>query len=158
MRAICASGSVRTSEHGVVVDLGCPEHHFSIFFSYFLHSVHVTPVKDANFSSGIPMNSFATGPCCLAQDCCVPGHEHRKHCPGCNGWIHMLCGQCLIEDEGEYKEDLVICPRCDPKLKGSEALPRPTAGLKSPCHWHPLYRGPPLLEQQATQPAAERNK
>jgi len=70
----------------------------------------------------------------------------------------MLCGRCLKEDEGEFKEDSVICSRCDPKLKGYEALPRSTVGMKSPRHRHPSYRGPPIVEEQATQPAAQSKK
>ena len=42
-----------TGKHGVVVELGCPEHHF---FSYFLPSAHATPLKDAIFS--IPSNEL----------------------------------------------------------------------------------------------------
>jgi hypothetical protein len=139
-----------TGKHGVVVELGCPEHHF---FSYFLPSMHATPSKMWFF----PIHSdelFCHWTMCLSQDCRAPIHELWKHCPGGNGWIHMLCGWCLMEDEGEFKEDSVLCPWCDPKLKGSEALPRSTVGLKSPCHRHPSYCGPPIVEEQATQPAA----
>jgi hypothetical protein len=63
-----------------------------------------------------------------------------------------------MEDEGEYNEDSVICSRCNPKLKGSEALPRPTVGMKSPHYQHPSYPSPPILEEQATQLAAQSKK
>ncbi len=29
----------------------------------------------------------------------------------------MVCGRVLICDEGDFKEDSVVCPRCDPKLQ-----------------------------------------
>ncbi len=73
------------------------------------------------------MTSFPSGRCCLGVDCRAPEHQLRKHCPGCDGWIHMLCGRCLIEDEGEFKEDSVVCPKCDPKQRSSglQNPPRP---------------------------------
>jgi len=43
----------------------------------------------------------------------VPTHELRKKCPGCEECIHALCGRVLLEDEGSFKEDDVLCPNCD---------------------------------------------
>ena len=56
---------------------------------------------------------FPTGPCTLSSNCKVPTHELRKKCPGCQGYIHALCGRVLSEDEGKFKEDEVVCPKCD---------------------------------------------
>jgi len=74
------------------------------------------------------MTSFPCGPCCIGVDCRTPEHQLRKHCPGCNGLIHMLCSRYLLSDEGDFKEDSVLCPRCDPK----KHQPQPSVGLKSP--------------------------
>jgi hypothetical protein len=65
-------------------------------------------------SSDIFMTSFPKGQCSLGDSCCVPQHELQKQCPGCNGWIHALCGNVLEEDEGEFSADTVINPSCDP--------------------------------------------
>jgi len=65
-------------------------------------------------SSDIFMTSFPKGQCSLGDSCCVPQHELQKQCPGCNGWIHALCGNVLEEDEGEFSADTVIYPSCDP--------------------------------------------
>jgi len=39
--------------------------------------------------------------------------SNSKHCPGCSGWIHVVCGRVLEEDEGPFEADLVMCPGCD---------------------------------------------
>jgi len=57
--------------------------------------------------------SFPKGPCSLGILCSAPTHELRKHCPGCSGWIHVVCGRVLEEDEGPFEADLVMCPGCD---------------------------------------------
>ena len=78
---------------------------------------------------------FPTGPCSLSLNCKVPTHELRKKCPGCQGYIHALCGRVLSEDEGKFKEDEVVCPKCDnsnqptinheqPKIRGSQEIER----------------------------------
>ena len=93
------------------------------------------------------MTSFPTGRCSLGDACFVPHHELRKRCPGCDGLIHLLCGRCLWEDEGEYKENSVLCPWCDPKRKNSQAPLRPGVGLKSPRRMQPSNLAPPIVEK-----------
>jgi len=58
-------------------------------------------------------NEFPTGPSSLSLNCKVPSHQLRKKCPGCQGYIHALCGRVLSEDEGKFKEHEVVCPKCD---------------------------------------------
>jgi len=60
-----------------------------------------------------------------------------------------VCGRCLTEDEGVFKEDSVLCPRCDW---------RRTVGLKSPRRRVPSTGGPPPLQEQAPQPEAGKKK
>jgi len=74
------------------------------------------------------MTSFPTGYSGLGVDFRAPEHELRKHCPGCDGLIHVLCGRTLIEDGGRFKVDAVVCPKCDPQQKRVQ----PSVGLKSP--------------------------
>jgi hypothetical protein len=62
------------------------------------------------------MTSFPSGPWCLDGAGVAPQHQLRKHCPGCKCWIHAVCGHVLICDEGDFKEDDVICPQCDPNV------------------------------------------
>ena len=93
------------------------------------------------------MTSFPTGRCSLGDACFVPHHELRKRCPGCDGLIHLLCGRCLWEDEGGYKENSVLCPWCDPKRKNSQAPLRPGVGLKSPRRMQPSNLAPPIVEK-----------
>ena len=59
--------------------------------------------------------SFPIGRCCLGAECKAPNHQLRKHCPGCNGLIHVMCGRVLFDDEGDFKADATVCPRCDPR-------------------------------------------
>jgi hypothetical protein len=67
---------------------------------------------------------FMTGPCILSLNCKVPTHELRKKCPGCQEFIHALCGRVLSEDEGAFKEDDVVCPTCDnSKMPARKPMP-----------------------------------
>jgi hypothetical protein len=93
------------------------------------------------------MTSFSTGRCSLGDACFVPQHELRKRFPGCDGLIRLLCGHCLWEDGGEYKENSVLCPQCDPKRKNSQAPLRPGVGLKSPRRMLPSNLAPPIVEK-----------
>jgi len=111
--------------HAGAVDVVLPEAPFFYVFA---------PVRCACFLTRTlffhhdTMTSFLTGCCCLGVDCRAPEHELRKHCPGCDGLIHVLCGYTLIEGEGRFKEDAVVCPRCDPQQKRVH----PSVALKSP--------------------------
>jgi len=62
------------------------------------------------------MTSFPSRPCCLDEACFAPQHQLRKQCPGCKCWIHAVCDCVLICDEGDFKEEDVICPQCDPNI------------------------------------------
>jgi hypothetical protein len=68
------------------------------------------------------MTSFPMGRCCRGDSCIVPQHELRKHCPGCNGLIHALCGHVLVEDEGGFTADSVVCLPCDQKSQPKSNL------------------------------------
>jgi hypothetical protein len=148
-----------TGKHSVVVPLGLA---WNAIFSYFFRLSACRHDSSSHDIFIFPMTTtFPTGPCCLGDSCFVPQHELRKNCPGCQGLIHLLCGRCLWEDEGEFKADMVICPRCDPKRKGSQAPLRPGQGLKSPRRMQPLNCVPPLQPiepQPPPKPAPSRNK
>ena len=109
----CGACSEQWSRH-------CKKHHFYIFA--------LVQCAEFFFQYNDLMTSFPSGGCCLGVDCHAPKHQLRKHCPGCDGLIHMLCGQCLVEDEGDFKEDSVVCPRCNLKQQQSH----PSVGHKSP--------------------------
>jgi len=36
--------------------------------------------------------TFPVGPCCLSVNCVGPLLELRKHCPLCEGWVHVPYG------------------------------------------------------------------
>jgi len=81
------------------------------------------------------MASFSIGRCLLGNSCLAPTHELRKWCPGCNGLIHVLCGRVLEDDEGSFKADSVVCPRCDPQKQqqqGSELFGKAYCCILSP--------------------------
>ncbi len=143
----------------MVVPLGLA---WNAIFSYFFRLSACRHDSSSHDIFIFPMTTtFPTGPCCLGDSCFVPQHELRKNCPGCQGLIHLLCGRCLWEEEGEFKTDMVICPRCDPKRKGSQAPLRPGQGLKSPRRMQPLNCVPPLQPiepQPPPKPAPSRNK
>ncbi len=68
-----------------------------------------TPTRDWT------MASFLIGWCSLGNSCLALTYELWKSCPGCNGLIHVLCGRVLEDDEGSFKADSVVCPRCVPQ-------------------------------------------
>jgi hypothetical protein len=96
--------------HQVLLDSSSGGAGSTIFSHFFERGGHASALT-------VRMTSFPSGPCCLDKSCLAPQHQLRKHCPGCDGWIHMVCGRVLICDEGDFKEDSVVCPRCDPKLQ-----------------------------------------
>jgi hypothetical protein len=86
------------------------------------------------------MTSFPKGRCSLGDLCNFPQHELRKHCPGCDGWIHALCGRVLEEDEAIFKADSVVCPSCDARKT------RSIVGMKSPRKSHQGVQDLPLSQ------------
>jgi len=78
-----------------------------------------------------PMVFFPIGPCCLGQLCQAPTHQLRKHCPGCQGLIHVVCGRVLFDDEGEYKADATICPQCDPTKRSTSSSMKPSSNQQN---------------------------
>jgi hypothetical protein len=81
--------------------------------------------------------SFLIGRCSLGNSCLAPTHELRKWCPGCNGLIHVLCGWVLEDDEGSFKADSVVCPRCDPQKQQQQGLE--LCGKAYCCILSPLF-------------------
>ncbi len=88
-------------------------------------SVPAKPVAEPSSS-----NDFPTGECGLGKYCLAPHHQLRKKCPGCNNWVHMVCGRVLVNPEGAlidgktawYPADAVVCLSCDPKNPGTERI------------------------------------
>jgi hypothetical protein len=80
----------------------------------------------------------------------------------------MVCGQVLICDEGDFKEDSVVCPRCDPKLQEKRGagigasiislinnLIQPTEQQQISPPTEQQQISPPIEEQQMFQPNEE---
>ena len=72
--------------------------------------------------------SFPMGQCCHGDSCIVLQHELWKHCLGCNGLIHALCGRVLAEDEGGFDADSVVYHPCDQKSQPKSNI---SLGLQS---------------------------
>jgi hypothetical protein len=60
-------------------------------------------------SQKLSMKSFPKGQCSLGDLC---------YCPGCNGWIHALCGHVLEDDEGEFAADTTKSTKRSQSWKG----------------------------------------
>jgi hypothetical protein len=84
---------------------------------------------------------FMAGTCTLSLNCKVPTHELRKKCPGCQEFIHALCGRVLSDDEGPFKEDDVVCPKCDNSKKpAGKPLSNTTPGFQLPLFQYGFRR------------------
>ncbi len=99
-------------------------------------------------------NGFYGWVCTLFLNCKVPTHELRKKCPGCQEFIHALCGRVLSEDEGAFKEDDVVCPKCDNSKKPArKPLPNTTPGFQPPLFQYGFCR---LTEKEIEQKNADK--
>jgi hypothetical protein len=97
---------------------------------------------------------FMAGPCTLSLNCKVPPHELRKKCPGCQEFIHALCGRVLSADEGAFKEDDVVCLKCDNSKKPArKPLPNTTPGFQPPLFQYGFRR---LTKKEVEQKNADR--
>jgi hypothetical protein len=96
---------------------------------------------------------FMPGLCNLSVNCKVPRHELRKKC-GCQEFIHALCGRVLSEDEGAFKEDDVVCLKCDnSKNPARKPLPNTTPGFQPPLFQYGFHR---LIKKEIEQKNADR--
>jgi hypothetical protein len=99
------------------------------FFAVFLHGAHARYLPRINDTS---MTSFPKGPCSLGDSCDILQYELQNNCPGCKGLIHVICRRVLEVDEGTFLADLVICPKCDPRLQMVLLRPNPLQQQPNP--------------------------